>query len=71
MVWRSGRGAAAPLSSLPPARLAGWGPGLTAQHFRAARVVGPRPGHSHEAGLAALQGRVLGLALQRGALHRH
>lgn len=54
--------------SHPPGR---GGAGLTAQCLGAARVVGLGPAHTHEAGLAALRGRAVGLALHGGALHGH
>lgn len=54
-----------------PTRLACEGAGLTAQRLWAAGVVGQGPGDGQEARPAALQGPILGLALHRGAPHRH
>lgn len=54
--------------SHPPGR---GGVRLTAQRLRAAWVVGLGPAHAHEAGLAALWGRAVGLAPHRDALHGH
>lgn len=53
----------------PPHPLAGGGMGLTAQCLQAAWIVSQRPGHGHQARLAALQGPIPGFALHGLALH--